>query len=237
MDRQHRHDLRHDRFVDEVGALSSRARANQRLLLTVAGALILVAFVVYGIFFYRSNQERKGQELLASAITTIESPLIPATGTAPPEAKFKTDAERNAAAEKMFKEVQAQYGSTDAADIAGLYVGRLAASRGDTATARQKLNDFIEDHPQHMLVGAARYSLYQLRIENGEATQVATELNAELQKAEPALPGDSLLSLLAHAWEAQGDQAKARDAYRRIITEFPDSPYVLEAQRRAGTGS
>ncbi|HEX7151932.1 MAG TPA: tetratricopeptide repeat protein [Thermoanaerobaculia bacterium] len=229
--------MKHDRFVDEVGALSGKARENQRLLLTIAGALVLIALITYGIFFYRGNQERKGQELLATAITTIDSPLIPATGTAPPEAKYKTDAERTAAAEKQFKDVQAQYGGTDASDVAGIYLARISAAKGDVAGAQKMLQEFIDDHPDHMLVGPARYSLYQLRIENGQAQQVALELDTEFKKAEPVLPGDSLLSLMAHAWEVQGDQAKARETYRRIITEFPDSPYVLEAQRRAGTGA
>jgi TolA-binding protein len=43
-----------------------------------------------------------------------------------------------------------------------------------------------------------------------------------------------MLLLLAHAYDAQGNDAKSKEAYRRIITEFPDSPYALEAQRRAG---
>ena len=234
MDREHRRELKHDRFVDEVGALSARARDNQRLLLLIAGAAIAIALIAYGIYFFRSTRERKAQAALASAIATVEAPLAPATGTAPPEAKFKTEAERSAAAEKEFQAVTSQYGSTDAADVAGLYIARMAASRGDAKTARQMLEDFIDDQPRHLLVGAARYSLYQLRLENGEAPQVIAELNAELAKEQPALPADSLLILLAHAYDAQGDDAKSRDTYRRIVTEHPDSAFALEAQRRVG---
>ena len=32
MDRQHRRELKHDRFVDELGTLSDKARDNQRFL-------------------------------------------------------------------------------------------------------------------------------------------------------------------------------------------------------------
>ena len=48
------------------------------------------------------------------------------------------------------------------------------------------------------------------------------------------LPADSLLVLLAHSYEVQGNEQKSRDTYRRIVTEFPDSPFALEAQRRVG---
>ena len=240
MDRQHRHDLKHDKFVDEIGALSVRAKANQRILLAIAVGAIVIALAAYGLYFYRSNKEDKAQLALATAIETIEAPVGEEAqqqqqqqpATAP---KFKTADERNAAAEKQFREVQTQFGGTDAADVAGLYLARLAVTRGDAANARKGLEDFIDDHGDHPLLGAsARYSLYQLRIENGEAAQVATELTSELSKAEPALPGDAILVLLAQAYDVQGNAEKSRETYRRITTEYPDSQYAVEAARRAG---
>ena len=233
MDRQHRHDLKHDKFVDEIGALSVRARANQRLLLAVGGALVAVAGIVAGIFFFRSSREDKAQEALASAIDTAEASV----GATPPQGAtgphFKTEAERNAAAEKAFKDVRANYSGSDAADVAGLYLARIAAANGDVKTARTLLEDFVDDHGDNILVSTARFSLYQLRIENGEAAQVAKELDAELAKTAPVLPGDSLLVLLAQAYEVQGNVAKSKESYKRITTEFPESPYVVEAARRA----
>ena len=235
MDRQHRHDLKHDKFVDEIGVLSSKARENQRILLFIAGGLIAVAVIVYGIFFYRHNREEKAQQSLATAIETFEAPVgeaaANATATGP---KFKTEPEKTAASEKLFKEVQSKHSGTDASDIAGLYLARIAASRGDTKTARPLLEEFVREHEDHILVGGARFSLYQMRIEGGEAAQVAVELNAELNKPEPALPGDSLLMLLAQAYDAQGQADKSREAYRRITSEFPESPFAIEAQRRVG---
>ncbi|MEO6487099.1 MAG: tetratricopeptide repeat protein [Thermoanaerobaculia bacterium] len=235
MDRQHRRDLKHDKFVDEVGHLTDSARANQRVLLTIAIAAVALAVVAYGIYFYRSNQESKAQDLLAEAIQTIESPiLVEGAQQQDPRAKFKTEAERTAAAEKQFQQIKSSHAGTDAADVGSLYLARIQASRGDVAGARKHLEGFIADHPRQFLVGPARYSLLQLRVDNGEAQQVITEINAELAKPEPILPGDSLLVLLARAYEAQTNDDKAREAYRRIITEFPDSPFALEAQRRVG---
>ncbi len=237
MDRQHRHDLKHDKFVDEIGALSVRAKANQRGLLFIALGVIALAILAYGWFFYRGNQEDKAQLALSTAIETIEAPVGDDTQqqqqtTGP---KFKTSDERNTAAEKQFRDVQAKFGGTDAADIAGLYLARLAVMRGDAANARKGLEEFLDDHGDHPLLGAsARYSLYQLRIENGEAAQVASELTAELSKAEASLPGDALLVLLAQAYDVQGNAEKSRETYRRITTEYPDSQYAVEAARRAG---
>ena len=52
MDRQHRRDLKHDRFVDEVGLLTERARANQRGLLFIGAAAVAIALIAYGIYFW-----------------------------------------------------------------------------------------------------------------------------------------------------------------------------------------
>lgn len=235
MDRQQRRDLKHDKFVDEIGSLSARARENQRLLFTVAGAAVIIAVLAYGIYFYRSNHEEKAQTALSAAIETMESPLLPAPGAQPvPGAKFKTEAERTAAAEKQFKDVEASYGGTDAADVASLYEARIAADKGDVASARTRLQKFVNDHPKHVLVAGARYSLYRLRIDGGEAPQVAQELQAELAKSDSSLPADSLLALLAHAWDVQGNSQKSKETNRRIVTEFPDSPYAIDAQRKMG---
>jgi len=235
MDRQQRRDLKHDKFVDEIGSLSGRAKENQRLLYTIAAGAVVLAILVYGVYFYRSNREQKGQQALGKAIETIESPLLPAPGAQPvPGAKFKTEAQRTAAAETEFKEVEASSGGTDAAGVASLYLARIAADKGDVASARTRLQKFISDNPKQVLAIGARYSLYRLRIDNGEASQVAQEVQAEISKSEPALPPDALLTLLAHAWDVQGNADKTKETYRRIVTEYPDSPYALEAQRRIG---
>jgi len=237
MDAQHRRDLKHDRFVDEVGAMSIRARENQRVLVGIAAAALIIAVAAYGIYFYRSNNEQKAQDALGTGIETMDSPLIATAPGQPtmPNAKYHTDAERLAAAEKQFKDVQAKYSGSNAADVAALYLARIQAGRGDIAGARKLLDQFASEHPKNILVGVARYDLYQLRIDSGEAPQVATELTQELAKTEnQVLPADSMLALLAHAWEAQGSSEKSLEAYRRIVTEYPDSSYVLEAQRRVG---
>src|ERR1044071_4027766 len=80
MDRQHRRELKRDKFVDELGTLSSRARENQRILVTITAAAVAVAVIAYGIFFYRSNREKHAGVALAAAISTMDSPLLPPAG-------------------------------------------------------------------------------------------------------------------------------------------------------------
>src|SRR5437762_6577667 len=161
MDRQHRRDLKRDKFVDEVGSLTTRARENQRLLVAITAAVVILAVIGYGVYFYGSNREQKAQSALGAAIEAIDSPLIQ-PGTPNPNAKFSSEKERTDRSEAMFRDVQKTYSGTKAADVANIFLARIAASRNDTTTARKLLTDFISDHPKHLLVGAARYSLYQI---------------------------------------------------------------------------
>ena len=46
---------------------------------------------------------------------------------------------------------------------------------------------------------------------------------------------DTLLSLLAQSYDAQGNSEKSKETLRRIATQFPDSPYAIDAQRRIGS--
>lgn len=235
MDRQHRRELKRDKFVDEVGSWTTRAKENQRLLTGITAVVVVLAVIGYGIYFYGSNREQKAQDALGTAITAIDSPLVQ-PGTPNPDAKYTTEQQRTAAAEGMFRDVQKNYSGTKAADISNIYLARIAASKGDVATARKLLSDFISEHPNHLLVGAARYSLYQLRIANGEAPQVTIELNAEMAKTtDQVLPPDTLLALLAQSYDSQGNSEKSKETYRRIATQFPDSPYAIDAQRRVGS--
>lgn len=236
MDRQHRHDLKHDKFVDEIGVLSSKARDNQRLLIGIGAAILATAIIFYGWQFFRANREAEAQALLASAITTFDAPVGAATPQTPVTTpQFKTESEKIAAAEKQFQSLQTKFGGSDAADVANLYLARIAVGKGDTARARQLLQQFVAQQGDHILASTARYSLYQLRIDAGEAAAVAAEIEAELAKPEPQLPGDSLLMLLARAYEVQGQPEKVTQTWRRITVEFPESPYALDAQRRLGT--
>lgn len=231
MDRQTRRDLKHDKFVDEVGVLSEMARSNARnLAFAGAGALLLVA-LIGGYFYYRSNREQAAQSKLGEAIATIDSPLK-VDGQQIPNAQFKTETEKNTKAEQQFKAVNHDYAGTDAADVADLYLARLAATRGDVAAARPKLQGFIDAHSKDVLASSARYSLYQLRIDGGEPAKVATELEQQLSGGEQLLPPDSILSLLAKAYQVQGNSQKTRETFRRIVTEYPDSPYAVDAQRQ-----
>lgn len=235
-DKLNRKEIKHDRFVEDVGVAYDFARTNRNQVIALAVGAVVIALAIWGFFVYRSSRENKAQSALADAITVMET----STGTADPTStaapQFKSEQEKLAKAEPMFSAVAEKYSGTDASDVADLYLARIAASRGDAARAKERLQSFIRDHGDHMLAGAAQLSLYELQLQGGAgAKEVISEVEKELGKDDSPLPKDALLSMLARAYEMTGAPDKARDVYQRIVNEFPDSPYTIDAQRKLAT--
>jgi len=234
-----KHDIKHDKFVEDVGSAYGYLANHRSRVLGFAALAVVVAALLVGYSLYRGGQHKKAGEKLAEGIAVMETPVAMTSQTDPakPAAKqFKTEAEKHSKAEPLFKEVVENYSGANAADVANLYLARIAAARGDLAQARPKLEAFVKEHNDHVLASSAKFSLYEMRLAIGEHQQVAADLEKELSDTDSLIPQDAALALLARAYEAGGNETKAKEAYRRIINEFPDSAYTLDAQRKAMQG-
>jgi tetratricopeptide (TPR) repeat protein len=235
-DRFSRKEIKHDKFVEEMETAYAVARRNAPAVVwSIVAVLVLIAAIA-AFMLWRSQQESAAQKRLGEAIQIVEAPLAAAGETAPAPGTYASEQEKVARAEPILREVIDKYGSSDAADVASLYLARIEIARGDTAAARAKLEAFVDEHSNHLLAQAARVSLVDLRLMAGESDQVIADLEKEIASTDGPLPQDVALTLLARAYEAAKQPQKARDAYQRIVNEYPDSPYTLEAQRKLFRG-
>ena len=234
-----KHDIKHDRFVEDVGSAYGYVAKNRSRLLGIAAIAVVATALLVGYSLYRAGQRQKAEQRLAEAIAIMETPVAMTSGVDPnnPSAtQFKTEQEKHGKAEPIFAEIVDKYSGSDPADVANLYLARILASKGDVAGARPKLEAFVDEHDDHVLASSAKYSLYELRLASGESQALVTELEKEIADENSLIPQDAALALLARAYEASGNDAKAKEAYRRIINEFPDSAYTLDAQRKTAQG-
>jgi len=227
-----RKDMKHDKFLEDVGDAYTYANRNRRNLLLGLAAVVLLAAALSAVAFYRKGQQQKAQGELAEAIAIIDAPSAETPGAAAADAKYKTEAEKLVKAKPMFVKIAKEYSGSDAGDVAEIYLARVAAAEGDTNGARTRLEGFVRHHPDHILAAAAQQSLYELRLQGDQAQATIKELEQKLNDEGTVMPKDAILSLLARAYELTGDQNRAREAYRRLVNEFPDSPYAIDAQRK-----
>ncbi|MFA6954752.1 MAG: tetratricopeptide repeat protein [Thermoanaerobaculia bacterium] len=237
MDRQERHDIKHDRFVDEVSHYYDEVRKNsQRVMFGVVGLLVVIGIGI-AIWGWSARQEKAAQKLLADAIETYDAP-VGADVVADPNRKgpaFTTEAERTAAAEKKLTEVVSKYGRSDAAQVANLYLAQVDVSKGQTDAAIKRFEEFVKKNPDTLLAGGAQMSIFQLRLA-ADAKAVIPDLEKASQDEKSLLPKEAVLSLLAEAYEKSGDHAKSLDIYRRVATEFPQTAFAAQAQQKINRG-
>jgi TolA-binding protein len=229
--------MKHDAFVDEVGVVYEGFRRNATRFVGAIAGVIAIFAIVYGFYAYRGHKEKVAQGKLADAIAIMNEP---AGETAPqpgmPAPKYKSEGEKATKAEPIFAEVSKNYSGTDAADVADVYLARMEAARGDVAGAEKRLDEFVSDHPKNIIGIAARMSLFDLKLANGQGNEVVASLEKELRDPKSLLPKDAVLATLAKAYEQTNQPAKARETYQRIVNEYPESPYAAEVQRTMPQG-
>src|SRR5580693_4075623 len=107
MDRITRSKLKGDRFAEEVEHSVEFVAHHKKQAFQYGAIAVAAALVVAGIWYYRDRQHTTREEILGAAMDIVQAPVAP---SAPPGQLFyTTDALKNAAEEKAFKEIVDKY--------------------------------------------------------------------------------------------------------------------------------
>lgn len=229
-----RKDMKRDDFATAVGRGVEYAESHARTLILGLGvvALVAVLFLVGRVFL--GSRAEKANEALARAMKIYQAPLD-ATGAKPDDPTNPTFAEagaRRARAKQLFEEVRSDYGMSEAADVAGLYLAQIAAEEGELDKARELWTEFVDDNKDSLLAGQARVNLIQLDRQQGKNEELLQRLKAMLEQEEPGLPKDLVLFELATTQEQLGRKQEALQSYRRLTEEYPESAYQSEVRQK-----
>lgn len=229
-----RKEIKRDELANVVGRGVEYAEDHVRTILyAVGGALLLLALGV-GLYFYLGSRARTANEALSYAVKVFQAP-IEATGAKPDDKtapSFATEAARQARAKELFTEVHNGMGGAEAAEVAGLYLARIAADEGQLDRARELWAEFVDGNGDHVLAGEARLNLFALDRKQGKGEELATRLRGLLEESEPPLPKDVLLHELATTQEQLGRPEEAAKSYQQIVDDYPQSPYQQDAQQK-----
>jgi len=228
---------RRDRFQLAMTSILDWIQDHRKHL--VIGVVVLVVAVVaaVGWTFWSASREGDAQALLNQAIDAYGAPVgdQAAQDSADDDGPhFATDQERLDRSKELLDQVRDRYGSSDAADIAGVYLGKIAEEEGDSDRARELWQSYVDSHPSTALAADVRLNLFELDRANGRAEQVATELEGLLARENKPLPGDVILYQLATTLEQLGRKQEATERYQQLVSEYQTSPYLSEAQSKLG---
>jgi tetratricopeptide (TPR) repeat protein len=231
-DRLSRKDIKQpDAFTEGVGTAIEYVESNHRLIATIFGVALALGLFVVGVITWLERSERKANEQLAAAIRIADAEIdaISPKPDDPARPTFASEAARRAAAKVAFEKLAGMGG--DASSTAHLYLAQYAMEDGDAAKARQLWQDYLDDHGDALPAAGVELSLIALDRADGKGEELAARLREAIGKAGNRLPDDVLLFQLATTLDALGKGEEARQAYQRLIDEFPQSNYTNQARQ------
>lgn len=228
-----KHDIREDEVRNVLVRVFDFLQERPRVVVGAVAGFVALILGVTGLFAYLDSRGEKASRELASALKIAGAPIDEedAKPEDPDDPSFASEEAKRAGVKHAFQEVRDGVGSSVAGEVADLYLADIAASEGDTETARAIWESFLASHEDHVLALSVQLNLIHLDRQNGRVQEVADELQRELDSANKTLPEDVILFELAQTLEQLDQQDGALELYQRILDEHPNSPYTAEARR------
>jgi len=211
-----RKQLKQDEFISTADTVVSWVVDNWRPIAFGLAAFCAVIMLWWVGSRWTSSRAESASYLLHQAAPALDEALAGGDVTA---------------AEEKLGEVIDRYGRTEQADIARIYLARLALVRDDRDRARSLLQEVSDRRGSDAIGSVATLDLVQLAISTGQGAEVAPRLEAVVAGEDPSLPRDVALWELAQLY-ASDDADRARGYLQRIVDEFPESPYRARASQR-----
>lgn len=169
MDRLTRHELKSDKFVEEVGQTVHFFEEHRPQMLRYGGIALAVLVLAGAGYFYMKTRAAERQAALYEALETYNAPVM---SQSPPEGvkSFRTEQERQAAIQKDLGAVVSKYSGSDEAAIAIYLLGVNAADNGRLDEAEKDLKKAIDEAGQDY-ASLARQSLAEIYASQGKTSE------------------------------------------------------------------
>ncbi len=224
-----------DQFVASVENTLDYSRSHVQTVLVAVAVVAVAVLLVVGIVQFLRSRSADASSALEAALAAVEAPV---TGVASKEGEdltFADEAGRRVRAKELFEVVRSKHGSSRAAELAKLYLAKLAAEEGKLDEAKTYWNELQQDVDDNFLAAQVELNLLTLERQQGDAQALATRLEAMLADKKRPLPEDLVLWELGQTLEKLSRQKDAILHYQKLVDEFPSSPYSGEARQKTAT--
>jgi tetratricopeptide (TPR) repeat protein len=190
----------------------------------VLGVIVVVALIFSGYHFFSIRSENRAAALLDQSLAKYE--------------KIKKDEQPVAAYDQVsadFQLILDKYGSKPSGKIARLNYANICYEAGKYDQAielyKRSLMDF-EEHPviHNQVVGSLGYA-YEQQADYAKAVSYFKQLSS---KPDTIMRAEALYNL-GWLYDKLGQTDKSKEAYNKIISDYPDFIYIdLVEERMAG---
>lgn len=233
-----RHKLKENEFARSVAAardaLSTRGRDITRLLV----AAVVVLIVIAGYTMWRQSRNAKAETALASGLALFEAPVVPLAAPAPGSplpvqqaGTFLTEQAKYEAALPKLTEAADAYPNTHAGLAARYYAASALAALGRFADAEQRYQEVAEKAGSSIYGRTARLGVADAQTAQGKYDSAITIYRELSTDTNSQIPVDGVLMALGRTYVKAGRPDEAARAFSRIVDEFPQSVYAVDARR------
>lgn len=212
-----------DPFLVFVGNMLEFVKKYQTQIMASIGAVVAVAIVITGVVYYKNQSENRAAMMLGKAISKYNA--------------IKKDESSFIAYEdvkKDFKNITDKYGSTGAGKAALMQYADVCylTKNYDEAIKiyNQALDALGKTEFRTMILSGLAYSY-----EGKEDYAQAAKYFEMIVSGDTAVAKDQALFNLGRMYGKLGKPEQEKEAFGRLVTEFPDSMYFnLASEKIAG---
>ena len=195
--------------------------------------VVVVGLAAVGYAAWRQSVQANAGALLAEAVTVRDARVgpPPAPGTVTTAVYFPTEQERTAAAVVKFKAAADAYPATDAGVFARYRQAAMLMQLGRFDEAGKTYQQVIDAAGARVYGQMARLGLAGAQVRAGQYDQAILAFKELSQRKDGPLPVDGILIELGRVYLQAGKAADAKQAFTRVVDEFPESPFSADAKR------
>ena len=235
MKSEERHQLKQNEFAEGTMRVAAAVTQNARTLAMAVGAIVVV-LVAVGLWIAMGRRaENNAGAALGIAMATAQAQIVPpptVPGATQQPGTYPTEKARQEAALAAFQQVASTYPGTTAALTANYHAGGALLGLGRVAEAEAKFKEVAASAGSSIYGPMAQMASAEALRAGGkfdDAIKVLTDLAAQ---RDAVLPVDGVLMELARTCLKAGKTQEARAAFKRVVDEFPVSPYAADARQQ-----
>jgi outer membrane protein assembly factor BamD (BamD/ComL family) len=207
-------EMKEDKLVTTAFKLQEWVQQHLNQVLMVAGGVVLAAIMVYFFFSSKAGRNQKAAELFSQATFEFQS------GNA------------NQAITDL-NTVMEKYGGTKTASQATFYLATAYFYAKDYAKAQATFRRFLDKYKENpLLLASAQAGIAECQVENKEFQSAGDNfVKAVSIKPDNFMAPQYLLSA-GQAYLKANQKDKAREVFKKLIGQYPDSKEVYQAKEQ-----
>ena len=235
MDRQTRHQLKHDEFKDTLVQFEDYFKQHYKEIINISIIVVVVVGLAAGLKYYTDRQEAAANADLGEALATFRAYVgQPTPGqNQPGEATYSTAQEKYKKALQQFDAILDKYKMPprpQAVAIALYQAGVCQALLNDQTGAIRTLTAASMDHDAE-IAAMAKFALAGELAKSGKTPEAAKLYQELADHPTMTMPRASALLALADAYR-DSQPAKARQIYEQVEKEFASNSSVAQAVKQ-----